>query len=381
MSPVEFSPPRTTRAVLLVAGVGYGVLFGLGFALFVWGYDAWLLGTHTIDVAWGVLLLGLLSALVIGGIAGFAGAQSPWIGVTVVVWVIASGLLAWITGRLPYTGVSLTASMRDPRFGNLEILPYLQSNQSRTVLLILVNMVIGVVVGYVQTVAVEWAWDRTTSQRRLSLRSWLALALAALVAVLPAFMANALVMQPQRNPQRQVAKLVEVVLSEGVSAAEVHGLNVTEAERHGERFTEDYTVYFTGFFAEGEALYSAYADIVFDNGYALRCIVMGTRVSFCTDLAVKLDTWVGDLVHAGMTGEQRWLENPMKTFTVDNDVVRWLRAQSGHLAGNYTIERLAQMNSWMLVAVHFDSGFEMECRFHGAGVVNVDQCRIAEKAP
>ena len=117
---------------------------------------------------------------------------------------------------------------------------------------------------------------------------------------------------------------------------------------------------------------------MFADGFALRCIVMGTRVTFCTDLEVKLDTWVKDLIHAGITGERRWLENPMKTFTVDDAVVGWLRAQGDHLAGPYTIKRLAQMNSWMLVAVRFESGFEMECRFHGAGVVDVDQCRIAE---
>ena len=185
-------------------------------------------------------------------------------------------------------------------------------------------------------------------------------------------------MQPQRNPQLRAADLVEVTLAEGVVGVEAHGLNVTEAKRHGEYFTENYTIYFAGFYAEGEALYSSYADIVFDNGYAMRCIVMGTRVSFCNDLTAKLDTWVEDLVHAGITGEQRWLENRMKTFTVDDDVVVWLQAQSARLAGGYTVERLAQMNSWMLVAVRFTSGYEMVCRFHGAGVVNVDRCSIDE---
>jgi hypothetical protein len=31
---------KTTRTVLLRAGAAYGILFGLGFAIFVWGYDA-----------------------------------------------------------------------------------------------------------------------------------------------------------------------------------------------------------------------------------------------------------------------------------------------------------------------------------------------------
>lgn len=66
------APPRQkiTRAVLLRAGAGYGLLFGLGFALLVWGYDGLVLSRSSTDMAWAKLLLGLPCALVIGGIVG-----------------------------------------------------------------------------------------------------------------------------------------------------------------------------------------------------------------------------------------------------------------------------------------------------------------------
>jgi len=66
-------PKKITRAVLLRAGAGYGLLFGLGFALYVWGYDTLTLSRSSADMAWGKLTLGLPCLLVIGGLAGLLG--------------------------------------------------------------------------------------------------------------------------------------------------------------------------------------------------------------------------------------------------------------------------------------------------------------------
>ena len=114
----------------------------------------------------------------------------------------------------------------------------------------------------------------------------------------------------------------------------------------------------------------------------MRCIVMGSRVTFCDDLETKLNTAIGDLAYAGMTGERRWMQKQMKPFTVDEDVMTWLQAfgrQHGEqLDSAYTLERITQKNSWILITAHFESGFDMVCRFHGAAVVNVDQCDVLE---
>ena len=46
----------------------------------------------------------------------------------------------------------------------------------------------------------------------------------------------------------------------------------------------------------------AYADIVFDDDFMIRCIVMGERITFCYNFEEKMNTWISDLAHAGMTG-------------------------------------------------------------------------------
>jgi len=371
-----------TRKVLLTAGTGYGLLFGLGFALFVWGYDAWVLTSISADLAWAKFAFGFPLALLIGGLAGFLGMLPSWTGVTIAIWAIASGVLGWIAGHIPYEGNDLIVGFLEPRFAGQQILPYMQIHQARTIMAILFNGLFGIVAGYVELTAVDWAWDRTTPQGRLSLGSWIMLMVAMLVALLPAATVSELIMRPIRNPQVYVAQLVDVMLSEGVAGVEAKNLNLIEAERYGDKFTPGHTIYFSGFLGEADALYSAYADIAFDNDFMMRCIVMGSRVTFCDDLETKLNTAIGDLAYAGMTGERRWMQKQMKPFTVDEDVMTWLQAfgrQHGEqLDSAYTLERITQKNSWILITAHFESGFDMVCRFHGAAVVNVDQCDVLE---
>ncbi len=103
------APPRQkiTRAVLLRAGAGYGLLFGLGFALLVWGYDGLVLSRSSTDIAWAKLLLGLPCALVIGGIVGTVGAWSSSLLLTTCLWAVAFGGIGWLAGII------------DPRFAGL----------------------------------------------------------------------------------------------------------------------------------------------------------------------------------------------------------------------------------------------------------------------
>ena len=62
--------------LFLSAGTAYGMIFGLGFALLAWGYDALLLASSSVDLAWMKLLLGLPLAIIIGSLSRYR-FQSP----------------------------------------------------------------------------------------------------------------------------------------------------------------------------------------------------------------------------------------------------------------------------------------------------------------
>lgn len=371
-------PPRqkVARAVLLRAGVGYGLLFGLGFALFVWGYDALVLSRSSADMAWAKLLLGLPCLLFIGGVAGIVGAWTPSTLLTTGVWAIALGGIGWLAGHIPFIGMSWLAGILDPRFAGLTPWPYVEGNALRTLLVVIAYTVYGFGVGYVETLAVEWAWDRTTPAGRMKVGAWAVLLVAWLVALPPVFVLDYLVMADVRTPQVRVADLIETYLEGGEAAVNATGQNIAEAQRHGPRFTPNYVVYFAGFDTTTDTFYASYNDVVFDTGFALRCIVMGDRVTFCDDLSQKLNLRIGQMVQAARTGERPWLTSQMKTFGVTDEVMAWLQSHQAQFSDTYHLTITAQKGNWMYVTAQFDTDAAIMCRFSGNAVVTVDQCEF-----
>ncbi|HOU13632.1 MAG TPA: hypothetical protein PKZ84_10995 [Anaerolineae bacterium] len=370
------SPQKITRAVLLRAGAGYGLLFGLGFALFVWGYDALALNRSAADMAWAKLLLGLPCLLIIGGVAGIVGAWSSSALLTTLVWAVTMGGVGWLAGHIPFTGMNWLIDMLDARFAGLTPWPYTEGSALRTLLVTIAYTVYGFGVGYVETLAVEWAWDRTTPTGRMKASAWAVLLVAWLAALPPVFVLDYLVMSPVRTPQVRVADLVRTYLEGGEAAVSATGQNIAEAQRHGARFTPDYTVYFAGFDPTDKTFYTGYSDVVFDTGFALRCSVRGGQVTFCDDLSYKLEQRIGQMVRAGKTGERPWLEDKTKTFTVTEEVVTWLQSHQAQLSDVYRWTIAAQKGPWMFVTAQFDTGAALTCRFYGNTVVTVDQCEF-----
>ncbi|HOT90897.1 MAG TPA: hypothetical protein PLJ78_13065 [Anaerolineae bacterium] len=367
-------PKKITRAVLLRAGAGYGLLFGLGFALYVWGYDTLTLSRSSADMAWGKLTLGLPCLLVIGGLAGLLGAWTPSTLLTTCVWAFTLAGIGWLAGHIPFTGMSWLAGIIDARFAGLTPWPYTGANALRTLLVVLAYAVYGFAVGYVETLAIEWAWDRATPDGRMKIGAWSRLLVAWVVALPPVFVLDYLVMAPVRTPQVRVADLIETYLEGGEAAVSATGQNIIEAQRNGPRFTPRYTIHFAGFDTTTETLYAGYSDVIFDTGFALRCLVMGEQVTFCDDLSAKLNLRIGQMVQAAKTGERPWLAGQMKTFSVSEEVLGWLQTHQAQLSDTYRLTITAQKGPWMYVTAQFDTGATMTCRFYGNAVVTVDQC-------
>ncbi len=373
----SLSPPprqRINRSVVLRAGAGYGLLFGLGFALPVWGYDAWALSRSSADMAWANLLLGLPCLLVIGGVVGTLGAWASSGLLTTGMWAVALGDIGWLAGRIPFTGMNWLAGILDPRFAGLTPWPYTEENALRTLLVVLTYVVYGFGVGYVETLAIEWAWDRATPAGRMKVGAWAVLLVAWLAALPPVFVLDYLVMADVRTPQVRVANLIETYLEGGEAAVSATGQNIAEAQRHGARFTPNYTLYFAGFDPTDKTFYTGYSDVVFDTGFALRCSVRGGRVSFCDDLSQKLDVRIGQMVQAGKTGARPWLDDQMRTFNVTEETAAWLQSHRAQLSDAYRVTITAQKGHWMFVTAQFDAGAALTCRFSGNTIVTVDQC-------
>jgi len=369
--PIQFHK-QETRKLFVSAGTAYGLIFGLSFALLTWGYDGLLLASSAADLAWAKLFLGLPLAIAIGALTGRLAALSSSTAVFVTLWAMAGALLGIVAGHIPFDGGNLAAWLADRRLWGLGVFPYGHSAAVRTTLIVITGAGLGTAVGFVESLAVQWAWDRATPDDRMSGSSWAVLFVCIPLVLSLAAVVDGLVNHPVRIPQQKVGELIELAVAGAVEKAEARGLDYDAVKPFREMFSERYVVHLVEY--DLEALYSAYADVTFDNGFVLRCATVGNTVVYCDDFSRKFAAWMDDLVHAGLYGEYRWLSARWQSLAVDDTVVAWLDAHSDQLSEAYEVNRTGQRGGWVFMSARFDTGFEMTCRFHGIGPVRVDQC-------
>jgi hypothetical protein len=364
------------------AGAAYGLIFGLSFALIIWGRDAALLALSGASLAWAKLLFGLPVAILVGGLFGWLASLSTSTAVYVIVWSVAGGLLGWLTGRMPYDGGNVGAWLTEPRLWGLSVFPYGESARTRTALLVITAGGIGIVVGFVESLAVQWAWDRATPRGRMSLQSWVILLVCIPLVIPVAMLVEDLVHQRMRIPQQRVGESVALALSGADEETfKQHGLNYFALDAFYGDLSRDHVIHLAGYRDVG-GYTSAQIDVVFDDGFVLRCDTTEVgvflspehRILGCADISKKYNAWMDALIHAGLTGERRWGGAPMRSLKVEEGVATWLQGRSDELGGSYEVSRAGQQGGWVFVSARFDTGFEMTCRFHGTSSVQVDQC-------
>jgi hypothetical protein len=378
------------RKLFRSAGAAYGLIFGLSFALIIWGRDAALLASAKTDMAWVKLLLGLPIAVIIASLVGWLASLFSSTAVYIVLWTIAGALLGWVTGRMPFDGGNIAAWLADRRLWGLPVFPYGESAQVRTQLLLLIGGGIGITVGFLESLAVQWAWDRATPRGRMSLQSWIAL-LVCIPLVLPlATLADDFVYQRVRIPQQRVSETVALALSGADEATfKQHNLNYFALDAFAEDLSPNYVIHLAGYRDIG-GYASTQVDIAFEDGLVLRCETTEVgmffspqhRILTCMDVSKKYASWMDDLIHASLTDERRWLDDPMRTLSVEEDIINWVRSHNDQLSESYQVTRAGQQGDWVFMSARFDTGFEMVCRFHGTSSIQIDQCEeVGQPAP
>jgi hypothetical protein len=364
---------RKADKLFLSIGTAYGLIFGLGFALLAWGYDALLLNSSSVDLAWMKLLLGLPLAVIISSLAGRFATLFPSVAVPVALWATAGALLGIVAGRVPFDGGNLTAWLADRRLWGTVVFPYGSSAATRTAVVAVIGAGLGAAVGAVEHLATGWAWDRVTPKGKISGQVWTVL-LVCLPLTLPiAWATDDLINRPLRDLQQTIGELVEITLAGASEQADLRGLNYISIERHREQLSEQYTVYLVEYDLDSYSM--GRVDVAFDNGFALRCMATAGQVGYCGPVSDTYQGWMDDLIHAGLSNEQNWLVSPRQhSLTVEDTVLVWLHTHSDQLSETYEVTRTSQQGGWIFMSARFDTGFEMVCRFHGAEPVIADQC-------
>ncbi len=369
--------PVLTRKLFLSAGTAYGVVFALSYSVALWGHHASLLASSHADLAWTVPVLGFPLALIVCILAGRLSAYFSVTVLYVAVWCLTGGLLGGLAGWLPFGGRDLAVWLLDGSFWGLTVYPSGSSVATRSTLLIVMGAVVGAMAGLLERILVELAVDWADSERSLTVGSILLLLPILPLTLALAGAAHELLYSPLRSAQLNVHEVVSLVLQDAKAEADARGVNYAVVNFYRDSLTEGYVLHT----AENNLAppTTAVVDVEFDNGFLLRCSVMGSSVTFCDDLLPVLAGWMTDL--AGARGEEVPPEFGSSGYQldVDQNVGLWLAGQPSVQLRDLEAEHVAQRGGWIYMTARSGGDFEMTCRFHGARPMTVDQCQDGDR--
>ncbi|MCX7680485.1 MAG: hypothetical protein N2508_00710, partial [Anaerolineae bacterium] len=272
------------------AGTVYGLLCGLFFALFTWGYDALVLALNNADMAWVKLALGLPTALLIGGIVGRVAAGVP--AFSPLLWTVAGALLGAVAAYIRVNGQNLVMQLADGSFRGEAVLALGEMATTRTLLVLFTSIALGTAAGFLERTALRRTKDRIKGMLSLV---YICIPLAFCMGR----PIDELLHRPWRLPVQTTARLVRQVMADAIPSAAGADSGYRALLPFREELQEQYTVHFVDFGADAEGQPLAYVDIAFDE-LVLRCAVADKRLLYCDDLTVQLRDWMDALVRAGL---------------------------------------------------------------------------------
>ena len=118
---MKFQPinPNLERPDVISAkyryGAWFGLFLGLGFAVFTWGIDSYILSIHNGLLPWVKFIVGAVICMVIGAIAGWLSARANRPFYSVLIWLVAGSAFAWLTVNLPLLILPKTIVILEPQ--------------------------------------------------------------------------------------------------------------------------------------------------------------------------------------------------------------------------------------------------------------------------
>lgn len=100
-------------------GLWFGMFLGLGFSVFTWGFDAYILSNHNGLQPWLKFLMGAAICTVIGGAAGWLAARTNRPLAAVGIWLAAGSIFAWLSVNLPLVLLPKALAFLEPQTSGL----------------------------------------------------------------------------------------------------------------------------------------------------------------------------------------------------------------------------------------------------------------------
>ena len=365
----SWSDKGEARRFSRIAGVGYGLFYGLAFGLAVWGYDAWALARIHAELAWVKLGLGLPVLLLLGAAAGYLAGRNGRGGVWVAAWTLYGVMMGIVAGGIPFSGYNLVTWILEPRLWGVNAYPMGRAVTARMIFAATVTGCAGTVGGAIGCALTGKAQALISAAGRVSIQSWTVLFVGMPIALLPGMACDKLINGGLRRAQE--------VVHAAISGNREEDTIDTNIVLPGDQFSNVYTLHLADYDLEGERHTVDVVYGVHGNELTVRCTLIDTVLAGCSPISPRFETWIDALILDGLKGGRGTeLTSLADHVSLNADTPAWLASQEGLISDDYNIFKDTQRGQWVIMSAHFDTHYVLRCYFRGAAPVVLTHCEF-----
>ncbi len=200
------------RALKHTAGLHFGLIAGLSFTVGAWGLDAiGLFQAHAL-FPWLKLVLGLVYAVPVSGLAGWLSARLQKTLVSILIWIADGAALGWAAGRLSFSGpppfggiYPALLKLLDPQLQAKINYPFYDEFLFRVGAILLTTIALAALAGLLELIMVDSATYASAPLAR-----WLPLCLAIPLFLAAGVTADGMVSAPARGSVFAVDRMISL---------------------------------------------------------------------------------------------------------------------------------------------------------------------------
>ncbi len=354
------------------AGWYYGFVLGAFLVLIAYGWDALNLLLLDAEYWWLRFALACLTLFPLAILAGGIGGYINWL-LKLPLWAVFGALCTWCALHIPFEGAPLVLQWFDSNLRVAEFLsiPTSIADSSRT--LMILGACLGILIGFLQTVLVNWAWEYSSEDITLTVRGWFYFLLTAPLAFGLAFLLDTSTNALLRMPLETIHAAVQSGLNDapGLDPNQMESdraLVYLTGQRWRAQFTPNYTIHLAALEANSNG--ESFTDVSFDNGFNWRCRVTssGALQDPCYDLSAEYRNYVVSFVRRGTfqcIDCQGQVAAPADAWQVKH-------ARALNETDQFVVKHGA--GSIVTVEIHAQDGSMIACTLSGANPVIIQKC-------
>jgi hypothetical protein len=354
-------------------GMWFGIIFGLSFALMVWGRYIYALRRNAMVMPWleiiaGLSLCGFLWAMV-GYLSGFVKSTSQVVLISIIA-AFATPWLVWLAKILNENWVWFL----DRRNWSFRI--HLgNALMSRLFFIGLWGIGIGAFSGVLQRWLIPHAWDLTTSKGRTTLKSLGVFLLCLPLTILFGSITYDMIHQDFQETLTGVYQGFKTMNPDDPERPFMTwrmGKEGLESNSTWEWPRGEFIIQFVDY--DANTMDQFFFDLIYPDGAAVRCQGGSGSMQFCGNVSDTYRQLMEILIRSGLNQQYDGLQCEICDPALSAEVILSLDALGSNFIGSYQIHKAAQYGGAVSMMAHFDSGYDLSCHFRGEMPIVVESC-------